>query len=200
MNNFNISSYTDTELLLLLEQEKPEALKEIMRRYENQVYQSILKFTKSKDISSELSQDIFIKLWESRFQASQIQTISAWLFTVSKNHTLNFLKQQQARIHRESVYADLTPTSTHADDEIHLKDFQSVLNNFYETLPPKRKEIFLLKSQEGLSNEEIAELLNISSHTVKNQLTKSYGYVRKFIAYHLFQFIFLLYISNQFIF
>ncbi|MFZ4260712.1 RNA polymerase sigma factor [Sphingobacterium sp. HJSM2_6] len=194
MNNFNIYTFTDTELLLLLEQEQPEALKEIMRRYENQVYQSILKFTKSKDISAELSQDIFIKLWEIRQQASTIKSISAWLYTLSKNNSLNYLKQQLARKQRETSYADLSPSCVQGEDVIVLKDYQTVLNSLYDTLPPKRKEIFLLKLNDGLSNEEIAQVLQISSHTVKNQLSKSYLFIRKFISYHLFHLFFLTFI------
>jgi RNA polymerase sigma-70 factor (ECF subfamily) len=67
-------------------------------------------------------------------------------------------------------------------EKIEAKELQEILTKAIEDLPPKRKQIYLLKNEEGKSYQDIAEKMNISQHTVKNQLSSAVGAIRLFIS------------------
>ncbi|MFD1165729.1 RNA polymerase sigma factor [Sphingobacterium daejeonense] len=195
MKTLNFNTYSDIELQELMAKDNPIVLKIFMHRYEEQVYQFVLKFLKSPQLAEEVTQDIFLKLWETRNSPEKIQSIAKWLYTVARNRSLNLIKQNQCRLLRENYFAMQISNELDGEDEIILRDYQNAINSLLESLPSKRKEIYMLKSISGLTNEEIALQLNISPHTVKNQLTKSYSSIKKLISY-LFSLILPFLISN----
>jgi len=130
-------------------------------------------------LAEEITQDIFITLWESRAELENIDSLSAWLFTVSRNRAFNALKDIAARHLREEKYAMMAASEVDGEQEILYRDLQQAMAGFVDALPPKRKEIFRLKTEQGLTTEEISQQLNISPHTVKNQLSQSYLTLRR---------------------
>lgn len=159
-----------------------QAFKELMVRYESRIYHFTLKLVRSEELAEEITQDAFIRLWETRESLSSIDSVGAWLHTLSKNRSLNMLKEKAARFAREEKYAGMKDLQVSLEEDINLNDYQRIVNDLIGQLPPKRKEIFLLKTREGLSIEEIGRLLNLSPHTVKNQLGKSYLTMRQLMS------------------
>lgn len=155
------------------------ALEALMRRYETQAYYFAQKILQSAEQAEEVTQDVFIKLWESRTELASIESLPAWLYTISRNRALNVLKERAARHLREENYAAAVPREIDGEEEIIYREMQHTVASFVDTLPPKRKVIFRLKTEEGLTTEEISRQLNISPHTVKNQLSQSYLALRR---------------------
>lgn len=179
-------NFSDKDLLLQISKNNQTALEILMRRYERSIFNFALKLVKSADLAEEITQDVFIKLWEKRSELKNIESPSAWLFKISRNKSFNHLKELAAKFTREHYYSTLVEVDTNGEDDLNLKNLQALITDFSNNLSPKRKEIFQLKTEKGLSNEEIGSILQISPNTVKNQLSKSHQLLRKHISDYMY--------------
>lgn len=179
MSSVTANIPTDRLLLTQLAKDYSWALEPLMRRYESRIYNFVLKLLKSAELAEEITQDVFIKLWESRAEVVNVDSLPAWLYTVSRNRSLNVLKECTARHLREKNYTSRLALNVDGEGEMIYRNLREVMADFVNTLPPKRKEIFRLKTEQGLTREEIGQQLSISPHTVKNQLSRSYFVLRR---------------------
>jgi RNA polymerase sigma-70 factor (family 1) len=173
--------YTEGQLIELLKQGCEGALKEIYLRYENKLFNYTLKFTQSQQITAEIVQDTFIKLWENRDQLNNNNEcgLAPWLFKVSKNSILNHVRQAVKFNSFKKEYSLAAETySNDVEETIYLKECISVINRAVEELPTQCKSIFNLSRTEGKSYEEIADILAISKSTVRLQIIKSLKSIR----------------------
>ncbi|WP_028296975.1 RNA polymerase sigma factor [Olivibacter sitiensis] len=187
-------SHSDKLLLTKLAAGDVRALEELMEKYEAKVYHFILRWVKNEQLAEEITQDIFVKIWEQKEKMQDVESMSAWLYTTSKNRALNSLQESLARQIREAHYAQEHEWHEDGDEVIMQKDLQRLVGVYVEHLPPRCKEVFLLKKEQGLTNDEIGASLNISTHTVKNQLKKSYAMLRKMLSEHAYAFIIMLFL------
>lgn len=177
---------TDKELLKQLAAGIPLALEELMRRYEPVVYGFALRILKSSELAEEVSQDIFLKIWERRTEFVDIESLPAWLFSMAKNQSINTLKEIARRYVHEEKYASALTEQLDGEGEVHFNDLKQFANKLVDQLSPQRKIIYLMKMQQGLSTEEIAQQLKLSSSTVRTQLAKSYQILRSMLSEHLY--------------
>jgi RNA polymerase sigma-70 factor (family 1) len=172
---------SDHHLLLQLALDDPKALEQAMHRYEARVFEYILRLVKVRELAEEITQDVFIKIWETRHTLPKLDSLPAWLLSLSRNRGLNILKERASRYMREQAFANSQEAVADTTESPAQYD---LLSYYAGQLPPKRRTIFLLKAEKGLSNEEIAANLHISINTVKNQLHKAYQTLRKCMAEH----------------
>ncbi|MBK1438394.1 RNA polymerase sigma-70 factor [Parapedobacter sp. ISTM3] len=176
--------YSDSHLLEQIALGNVEALEQLMRRYDGLVYDFALKLVKNSQIAEEITQDVFIKIWENRGQASQIKSAAGWFYTASRNRSISMIREETARQAREQCYMAEQEIAARPEDDIYRYDTKALMDEFILQLPPKRREIFLLNLKHGLSIEEIGARLNISPYTVKNQLQKAYALLRRWMTEH----------------
>ena len=123
--------------------------------------------------------DIFIYVWENR-KTLQIQlSFKAYFFQAARNRCLNALRQEKKTISLDEINTDIADTEAISleNDELCRLIQEAVF-----ALPEKCREIFNLSRNENLSNQEIAEKLNISIKTVEGQITKSLKKIKKFLG------------------
>jgi len=130
-----------------------------------------IKFVKSKELAEEIVQESFIALWEKFDDINSKEKISSYLYTIVNNRMVDcFRKINSFEKVKDEVKHGMEESYEHIEAEIAVKDYTEVINKAIESLPEKRKKIFVLSRMEGLHNDEIAEQLSISPFTVKNQL------------------------------
>lgn len=198
MNQPVMSRQQEKALLLEIKQGNAYALESLMMRYEERVFQFILRLVNSRELAEEITQDVFVKIWEGREHLGKIDSIGAWMYTLGKNKAINLLKELTARAAREEYYAKDRDWSIGGEIESEEKgDIFSLVDEAVAQMPEKCQQIFILKRDEGLSNEEIADRYNLSIHTVKNQLKKSYAILRKSIVKQTLLLILYSFLSNR---
>ncbi|MDX3916394.1 MULTISPECIES: RNA polymerase sigma-70 factor [Olivibacter] len=198
MNQPVMSRQQEKALLLEIKQGNAYALESLMMRYEERVFQFILRLVNSRELAEEITQDVFVKIWEGREHLGKIDSIGAWMYTLGKNKAINLLKELTARAAREEYYAKDRDWSIGGEIESEEKgDIFSLVDEAVAQMPEKCQQIFILKRDEGLSNEEIADRYNLSIHTVKNQLKKSYAILRKSIVEQTLFLILYSFLSNR---
>jgi len=176
---------SDLQLLELLGNGETSALEALMRRYEPAVYHFSMKILKSESLAQEVSQDIFLKIWENRAAAMEIGCVQAWLYTLARNLSLNTLKENSRRRAHERLYADEVDQNIDGEGEILFRDLKQLAARLIEQLSPQRQRIYRMKVEQGMSTAEIAAALNLSESTVRNQLSKSYQILKSLLAEHM---------------
>lgn len=125
---------------------------------------------KNHSDADELVNDVFVSIWEKRDHLILDDSLKNYLFTAVKNRCLNHIKK--ARLPFSDMPDDFNPPSpAHAADRLlEAKETQAYVTALIEQLPSKCKQVFLLSRMFDLSYKEIAEIMDISSKTVENQI------------------------------
>jgi len=172
------SSFDENKLLHELSQGSELAFTELYNRYKNLVYGTALKITKSKVLAEEAVQDVFLKIWQNQEKAAEITNFENYLFIISRNHIFDMIK----KIARETNLAsDITYKNSASDDtDTAIKDdqYNVILNQIIEQLPPQQQKIYKMAKMEGLSHQKIGENLGISTETVKKHMAQALKFVR----------------------
>jgi RNA polymerase sigma-70 factor (ECF subfamily) len=123
-----------------------------------------------------------MKLWLNREEVAQKDDPSSWLFTVASNQAFNYLKKMS----NSQRYIDYVKRESHqqvsqpeAEQHLTLKEKQAAYHHALDRLPQQRRIIFRMSREQLLTHKEIAEKLQISPFTVKNQLIAALGFLRK---------------------
>lgn len=182
MDKIRADIRTDAELLGKMATGAASALEELMRRHEPRIFQFALKIVKSPELAQEISQDVFLKIWEKRTSLQSIESLPAWLFSLAKNQSLNSLKEIARRYANEEKYAAAQDESLDGEAEIQYNDLKKIAAGFVDQLSPQRKAIYRMKVEQGMTTSEIAAQLNLSPSTVRTQLVKSYQLLRASVS------------------
>lgn len=156
---------------------------EIFCTYEHRLYTLALRLTKSDQSARDIIQEVFMKLWENRSSIHAIDNMEAWLYRLVENKSIDFLRKVAASDRlKESIWINVQQMMKEADEWLIAKEYNQVIQRAINELPPQRKIIYRLHKEEGMNYREIANELNISRHTVKNQLYAAVQSLRRFLA------------------
>ena len=130
-------------------------------------------------------QDLFARLWEDRDQLQISSSLKAYLFTATKNRSLNHLQQEKRHTELQQLFVEQVEFSPaeEPEDDTHL--LQRRIREAIEALPPKCREVFELSRFEGMTYQEIADEMGIARKTVENQMGKALGLLREQLAAYL---------------
>lgn len=172
----------EKELFFRMSQGDEAAFTEIFYHYTQRIYKYILHKTKSPETAEEIVQEVFIKIWNTREQFTEVSNYESYLFTIASNKLIDFFRRMahQEKI-KKQVWQTIVNTSNITIEQLDLKHSQQLINNAVDRLSPQRKKIFLMNKEQGLSRQEIAEELNISVHTVNNHLNESVKQVKEYL-------------------
>lgn len=149
-----------------------KAYRSLCDLFYHRLYRTAFAFVKSKEPTEEIVSDVFIKVWQMRVKLAEIENLSVYLYTVTKNLCLKYITRQYKNpvtsleeISFETTIDFNTPEELCISAEI-MKRIRTALNE----LPPKCRLILQLVKEDGLRYKEVAAILNISELTVRNQL------------------------------
>jgi RNA polymerase sigma-70 factor (ECF subfamily) len=145
----------------------------------------IFGFVKSSAIAEELSQDVFMKIWENFDKIIFIECRDAYIYRIARNIALDHITQRNKE--KESYGNNLKLSENNSiEEEIDAKELQLLIELTVNSMPPQRKKVYKLSRIEGISNDNIAKKLNISKKTVENHLNIALNKIRKTISTILF--------------
>ena len=129
-------------------------------------------FIQQKELSEEVVQDVFTKLWQQRSNINSINNLKVYLYSATKNTALNYRKKYPLQsLSALSIEALNVSYDIKNPEELFItREMFKQVNEAIETMPPKCKLIFILVKEDGLKYKEVAQILNISPKTVENQM------------------------------
>ena len=164
----------------------------IYQRFHDKVFRYFLRRVREQEIAKELTQQVYIKLWQSRKTLSESHSAEVQLMTIAGSILVDHLRRQASEYRLRAALAEKLSSSQPSTESLTGAAFEhsDYLNAVIEKLPPVRKKIMRLRMFDGLSNKEIASQLDISSKTVEDHITKALRHVRSIVS-SLFLFFFL---------
>lgn len=183
---------SERELLSRLKAGDERAFEEVLRRYELKVFNLTRGLLRHDEDAQDALQDTFLSVFKniSRFKGDS--SLSTWVYRIAVNSALMKMRQrrnEQKHVpieeympefddsgHRVAVVPDWHP----AVDQLLLnKELGSMLRQWIADLAPEYRVVFLLRDQEGLENEHVASILNLSVAAVKSRLHRARMYLRE---------------------
>lgn len=175
-----LSAQEEKFLLMEVAMSNENSFRRLYELYFHRVTAYVFKITKSEENTAEIVQDVFLKLWQNRAVLTDIENIRAYIYSLCKNKCIDYLRRlaremrsAQALAETEEAYANST------DQLLEARDLQFIITQALQSLSDQKKQIFRLSKIEGLSHDEIADMMHLSKSTVKNHLSETLKYLRQ---------------------
>lgn len=147
---------------------------EIYRAFYGKVFTFVLSLVRSKANAQDITQNIFMKLWKNRKNLEHIKSMDDYLFILSKNACMDyFRKASRKKEISTDVFDEFLLSRIVSSPEKRIDALSDIeeLRHVIDSLPSKRRDIFIMSRFDGLSNDEIASILGVSKKTVENQIS-----------------------------
>lgn len=149
----------------------------------NRVYSHALAYTKSSPRAQEITQDVFLKLWNQRERLTEVEDFTSYLFILGKNQIISSLRKKLEEYSSENIL-DAPEDLLLPDRQLEFKEAHQKVMEAIEQMPPARKTVFKLSRLEGKTYEEIAKELGISKNTVKEHIILALSFLRTYVHTH----------------
>lgn len=162
-----------------------DSFKEFFYLTQPGIYKFLYRYLCDRDLSNDLTQDTFIKFWESRENIDPDFSPKSYLYKIARNLALNYINRNSSfgkisKIKSERLIPYSDPEKEYERKFI-LDDFQSAVNE----LPERCRATFIFCKYEGFEYSEVADIMNVSLQTVKNQMNKAIAILKKRLSNHL---------------
>lgn len=171
---------TDKEYVECLRKDDFVAFDALFHKYSLRLYAFALSITRNSFAAEEITQIVFLKIWENRIRINEHLSFKSFLFSVAYHETISWLRKEKSEKRRIDEFVKKNGYwSNETEASVEFRNIEGLANRLIEEMPEKRKEIFRLSREAGFSNKEIAGKLNISLKTVENQMTSALRFLRE---------------------
>lgn len=162
----------DRQLVDTIRSGDTDAFETLVRRKTSKVYALCYRIIGNAEDAKDISQLVFIKLWENLARYDAHYAFDTWLYRMVTNVAIDFMRNKQSR--DNAVNSSLRLVKTAADAEqgvvVQRKEIESVFESVSSVLSAKQKTIFVMNQMEDLPSAEIAKVLGCRESTVRNHL------------------------------
>jgi RNA polymerase sigma-70 factor, ECF subfamily len=160
-----------------------KAYEEIYTEFFGVLYHLCLQYLHNEKVAEEIVQDTFLKLWEIRETLNEQINIRSFLYTITKNNCLNYLRNQKISMrHQENMkYLEMQfnyEALEKLGDYIQFEELRNKIDDAISKLPAEIIETFRLSRFEDFSYKEIADQQGISIKTVEARISKALKILR----------------------
>lgn len=175
----------EVKLLELLKLGDTNAYQQLYHKYHAALYAYILRFVKIPELSEDLLQEVFIKIWEIRATVDPSLSFQAYLYRISRNRVFKLIKKIAAddKLRMEVAY-HINAEVKGVDVQLQWKLYEQILQTAVNKLPPQRRNIFKLCRNEGKKYEEVAAELHISRNTIKEHMVLAVRFIKDYVYEH----------------
>ncbi len=171
----------EIQLLTDVKNSDKNALQQLFNQYHDTLYHFIVYRVHDDDLAQDIVQDTFLRVWNNREKLDPSKSFFSLIAKIGTNLCYDHFRHQEVRIrHKDTIPK---PEQSHYDDpqgSHELNELQDEINRVVnEHLPEKCRDIFILSRIEGLANQDIANILNLSRRTVENQLYRALKILKK---------------------
>ncbi len=178
----NLETRTDEELMNLCVEGSEEALRELMRRFHPRIVNVVYRYINDPVRAEEIAQEVFVRVYVHRERYRRTARFSTWIFTIALNLTKNEIRHRvrHSRVMSldaltemgSSVGFFLRERGKGPDEKVEERELQEIVNKAIVELPPKYRDAVVLRDLEGLSYEEVSDILSIPGGTVRSRINR----------------------------
>jgi RNA polymerase sigma-70 factor (ECF subfamily) len=152
-----------------------DAFEVLVRRYEGRLMSVLLRFVPDRELTRDLAQETFLRVYERLDQFDPSRRFGPWLFRIGVNLTLDYLRKRKRRIW-PSLFSDSRaekgPDPAVADPRQAL-DLEQEVRKVLESIPEKYRTVLILRDLENFSSSEIAAILHRKEATIRWRLAEA---------------------------
>ncbi len=135
-----------------------------------------------EDDALDITQDIFISLWENRKQLAGIKDFKTYLYVYSRNQVVSAYRKKNIRLKGETYLLERIDQIEHSSEQhLFARELTASIDNAVGMLPETMRNCYTLSKSEGKTNNEIADILQISEKTVRNNVSEALKRLRFYL-------------------
>jgi RNA polymerase sigma-70 factor (family 1) len=181
-NKFPLDEAT---LIARLKEDNEQAFELLFNRYHNLVYKVAMLYVKTPSLAEDIVQDVFMKIWFQRKNLPDILSFESWIYTISRNLTINCLKKlAHERNARTALGNEHDQFDNTTDHRIRNSQYNELLQQAILHLPEQQQKVYRLAKEKGMSYEAIGRELSLSPLTVKTHMARALTAIRSFLQKH----------------
>lgn len=161
----------------------PEAFEALFMEFQPKLLGFIDGFIKNQEISKDICQNIFFNLWRDRGKMSHIRAFEPYLFFIAKGAVFNYFDHNNVSLKyiKHILHSPMQTADT--EEDVFAAELARRVRKIVDEMPEKRRLVFRLSREKGLSNERISKELNISKRTVENHIIAALANIRNDLKY-----------------
>ena len=182
----NIKSLTDVELIAKAISGREDGFEELVRRYQRPITNYVFRMLNDYDASLDVTQEVFIKVYNSLSRYSSEYKFSTWLYRIAHNAAIDYIRRRspnEQRIETENkdgaYQLQIESPNPTPEQERERSEWRTEIEAVVKCLPSVYRELILLRHAQDLSYDEIAEITNLPLGTVKNRLFRAREMMRE---------------------
>lgn len=176
--------FSDKQLLASIKHGNKDAFTLLFQRYSGQFYNIAFKYTANKKDAEDIVQEVFTRVWIHRGRLNHYLPIIPYLVKIGKHLIFNQSKKRLYHTaYKKYFISSKNIEDFQTDETVFLDELENLINKEVECFPPKRKEIYKLSREQGLTTKEIASRMNITTSTVENHINKALKMLRQRLEY-----------------
>jgi RNA polymerase sigma-70 factor, ECF subfamily len=165
----------------LIKEQPQKAIELLFNEYYVKLCIHVNTILKNKNVAEDIVQEVMMEIWKMKDQIAVSSSMEAYLKRACRNKSLNYIRSQKMNFEDIDAADELSSDYINVEDSIAVENLQDKINACIHTLPEKCRLVFTLSRVEGLSYQEIADQLEISTKTVENQISKALKILRNVI-------------------
>jgi len=173
----------DAVLVRGLRSSDQDALRTLMATHWEPLVGFASRFLSGSGDAEDTVQTAFVRLWDRRFELSEEGSLRSLLYTIVRNASLDQLRKDKRRKKAQKAASPPSPLRTPYED-VQGAELQRLAARAVGRLPEKRREVFRLVREDGLSYQEVAEVMGLSSQTVANHMSLAMADLRTALKPH----------------
>lgn len=174
-NRFSNNAY----LISSLKKGNKSAYSFLMDTYYSKLFTYALNLSNNHSLSEDIVQNVFLNIWEKRKNLNPNLPIKSLLYKAVYNNFITQYNKKKSIGELEKKYMKTVDYLTEESDNSVFNKKLQIIKKEISKLPKKCQKVFLLSKQEGLTNQEISEYMNISINTVENHISKAFSILRE---------------------
>ena len=173
------------DILLRLAAGEEQAFREIYDRYWKVVYKTAARYQSSAILAADIVQEVFCSLWDRRHQFREVRNLESYLITMTHHQVYALFRKWATESRSRNTYTEtVDPVVNDTDFRIRSIQYEEILTELVDKLPPQQKLVFKMAREEGMTHEAIARELNLSQGTVKNHMVRALQFLRQNLSPH----------------
>ena len=186
---------TEQQLIHALQAGNEPAFRVLVDTYKDRLYHTILGFVPNTEDAEDMLQDVFVKVYENIAAFKGDAMLSTWMYRIAVTHSLDAIRKKNRKKRSAKVLSwfglgddsyEMATETTHPGILAENKELSVQLFNAMQQLPDNQRAAFVLQKIEGLNQQQIAEVLNVSIGAVESLLSRAKQNLKKSLSnfYH----------------
>jgi len=185
----NPREFADKDLIASSLAGRHDSFEELVRRYQCPITAYVYRMTNDYDAALDVTQEIFIKVYNSLERYKSEYKFSTWIYRIAHNAAIDYLRRNnhgeqslEIEIDDEVYERPLESHNPSPEQERERSEWRSEIQLIIQKLPSAYRELILLRHSQDMSYDEIAEITSLPLGTVKNRLFRAREMMRQFLA------------------